>query len=137
MVSFILVCLFGKHLNKQGEEVMKENYFFVFLTKKKFYGTFLNFFRLKKIYKNKKRGYTNDLYFPQLNHFIKLKQFETIIEQPLMNGEVGMYVFYYCRGRASSSITMEAKFDLIGCPGLKAIRNCSFREFIELYGKKI
>jgi hypothetical protein len=88
---------------------------------------------LIKIYRQKKKGFTCDRKFPWVDGIRKRDFGVEKVRVMLPNG----FEAIYCLFGADELVGRQAfgvKYDLIGFVGMKPIRDCTFKEFIRLYG---
>lgn len=95
-----------------------------------------NFWKLKKLYAGKKKGFTCDI---SQEWREGVRRSDIKVEKTrlrLSNGITGIICLYDAAefwGRDAYGL----KYDIIGYHGLKPIRECNFFEFLKIYGLTI
>lgn len=95
--------------------------------------SYREFWRLRKIYKNKKKRFICDLTAHKQDVISRTMGVERIV-LPLDNGYHAVYCMYEVDKFIQRYRAVGIKYDLIGYQGMKPIRSCTFKEFINLYG---
>lgn len=98
----------------------------------KSYDTYKDFWRLRRLYKRKKKGFVCDLDITLQDAVFSEKGVEKY-RIPLENGHDGIYCLYDFK-KYKRYMVKDAKYDLLSCDDLKPIRSCTMKEFIVLYG---
>ena len=105
---------------------------FLSITCYKSYESYTDFWRLRKLYKRKKKGFVCDLDIKLQDAIFSEKMVEKY-RIPLENGHDGIYCLYDFK-KHKRHMVKDAKYDLLSCDDLKPIRSCTMKEFIVLYG---
>jgi hypothetical protein len=91
---------------------------------------------LLKIYKKKKKGFTCDKIMNWATGVSKNDIKVEKIRVELSNGKEAIYCLYAVNDFAGH-VAYGLKYDLLGFVGIKLIRQCSFSEFLDLYGTAV
>jgi len=95
-----------------------------------------NLFKLLNLYLRKKNGFITDIYFQARGGMHKNDILVEKIRIDLPNGKEGIICLHDVDsfiGRMGYGL----KYDILGYVDVKPIRNCTFLEFLKLYGRTI
>jgi hypothetical protein len=96
--------------------------------------SYLDFWRLRKIYRKKKKGFVCDKLIEKQDGLFYKSMGVDRIRLPLDNGHQAVYCLYHVDEFIKKYMAVGVKYDLIACDDLKPIRSCTMKEFITLYG---
>lgn len=96
------------------------------------------FFMLFRYYRKKKKSFVCDFKIPVINGIKKTDFLVEKMQMPLQsdNSIYGRYCLIGC-DRFEGKTAFGAQFDLEGFVGRKPIRQCSFFEFVKIYGEDV
>lgn len=109
--------------------------FFISLFYTRYCPSYRDFWRLRKLYRKKKKGFTMDIRIPVQDGIFQNSIKVMRIRIPLESGAEGVYCLYEVERFIHRHVVEGARYDLIGCDDLKPIRSCTIKEFIQLYGR--